>query len=126
MRWSPERVERLTQLWLEGLSASQIAEKLGEGITRNAVIGKAHRLNLKRKGEQVLVRPEPKPRKFEEPVVHQISMKNLEKWMCRWPTEIPGRYGLHVCGKTVQPGRQYCAEHCTQDYLIKRRSTVAA
>ena len=37
MQWSPERVETLTRLWSEGLSARQIAEKLGGGVTRNAV-----------------------------------------------------------------------------------------
>jgi len=45
MNWTDERVERLTKLWAEGLSASQIAAQLG-GVSRNAVIGKVHRLNL--------------------------------------------------------------------------------
>lgn len=43
--WTPERVERLTQLWAEGLSCSMIAFVMG-GVTRNAVIGKVHRLKL--------------------------------------------------------------------------------
>ncbi len=46
MGWTDERVELLKKLWLEGLSASQIAGVLGEGVTRNAVIGKVHRLKL--------------------------------------------------------------------------------
>lgn len=46
MSWTEERVERLSRLWLEGRSASQIAGELGEGVTRNAVIGKVHRLGL--------------------------------------------------------------------------------
>lgn len=45
MSWTDERVERLKTLWSEGLSASQIAAELG-GVTRNAVIGKVHRLGL--------------------------------------------------------------------------------
>lgn len=45
MSWTDERVEQLKKLWLDGLSASQIAQELG-GITRNAVIGKVHRLGL--------------------------------------------------------------------------------
>lgn len=45
MSWTTERVERLTKLWADGLSASQIAADLG-GVTRNAVIGKVHRLGL--------------------------------------------------------------------------------
>ena len=45
MTWTDERVEQLKKLWSDGLSASQIAAELG-GITRNAVIGKVHRLGL--------------------------------------------------------------------------------
>lgn len=44
--WTEDRVERLAKLWGEGLSASQIAAVLGGGVTRNAVIGKVHRLGL--------------------------------------------------------------------------------
>ncbi len=46
MSWTDERVERLGKLWIEGRSASQIAAELGEGVSRNAVIGKIHRLGL--------------------------------------------------------------------------------
>ena len=49
MAWTYERVEMLTILWKNGNSASQIAKELGEGVSRNAVIGKAHRLNLSAK-----------------------------------------------------------------------------
>ena len=45
MAWTEERVEQLKKLWTEGLSASQIAKRLGD-VTRNAVIGKVHRLGL--------------------------------------------------------------------------------
>lgn len=47
MSWTDERIEMLRQLWENGLTASQIADKLGQGLSRNAVIGKAHRLGLK-------------------------------------------------------------------------------
>lgn len=49
--WTAERVERLTALWAEGLSASQIATQLG-GVSRNAVIGKVHRLKLSGRATQ--------------------------------------------------------------------------
>ncbi|WP_041544316.1 GcrA family cell cycle regulator [Chelativorans oligotrophicus] len=49
MNWTDERVEQLKKLWSEGLSASQIAAQLG-GVSRNAVIGKVHRLKLSARG----------------------------------------------------------------------------
>ena len=51
MGWTDERVELLKKLWAEGLSASQIAAELG-GVTRNAVIGKVHRLQLSGRAKQ--------------------------------------------------------------------------
>ncbi len=49
MSWTDDRVEKLKQLWGDGMSASQIAKALGE-VTRNAVIGKVHRLGLSNRG----------------------------------------------------------------------------
>ena len=49
MTWTPERLATLTTMWNEGASASRIARSLG-GVTRNAVIGKVHRLGLHTKG----------------------------------------------------------------------------
>jgi len=46
MSWSDDRVAILKRLWGEGKTAAEIAKQLGEGVTRNAVIGKAHRLKL--------------------------------------------------------------------------------
>ena len=65
MSWTDERVELLKKLWAEGLSASQIAGELG-GVTRNAVIGKVHRLGLS--GRAKTARPStPRPRKPRAP-----------------------------------------------------------
>ena len=50
MAWTEERIRQLRELWSEGQSASKIAEKLG-GVTRNAVIGKIHRLGLSNRSE---------------------------------------------------------------------------
>ncbi|MFG1424034.1 GcrA family cell cycle regulator [Roseixanthobacter liquoris] len=60
MSWNDERVELLKKLWGEGLSASQIAGELG-GITRNAVIGKVHRLGLSGRAKSTV--PAARPRK---------------------------------------------------------------
>ena len=57
MSWNDERVDLLSKLWLEGRSASQIAAELGLGVTRNAVIGKVHRLGLS--GRAKLAAPTP-------------------------------------------------------------------
>jgi GcrA cell cycle regulator len=58
--WTDERVETLKRLWLEGLSASQIAGILGEGVTRNAVIGKVHRLKLSGRAKPASASPRPR------------------------------------------------------------------
>src|SRR3954467_4080076 len=57
MGWTDERVELLKKLWMEGFSASQIAGELGEGVTRNAVIGKVHRLKLSGRAKPASVAP---------------------------------------------------------------------
>src|SRR5437764_6386009 len=64
MGWTDERVETLKKLWLEGLSASQIAKQLG-GVTRNAVIGKVHRLGLA--GRATPSRPAKRPVRASRP-----------------------------------------------------------
>lgn len=56
MNWTDERVELLKKLWSEGLSASQIAAQLG-GVSRNAVIGKVHRLKLSGRGKTTTAAP---------------------------------------------------------------------
>ena len=52
MSWTEERIERLKKMWHEGATASQIADELG-GVSRNAVIGKAHRLGLEQRPSPV-------------------------------------------------------------------------
>lgn len=60
--WTDERVEHLKKLWSDGLSASQIAAEIGGGVTRNAVIGKVHRLGLSGRGKAKAASPQ-RPRK---------------------------------------------------------------
>ena len=62
MSWTDERIERLKGLWTKGMTASHIADELG-GVSRNAVIGKAHRLGLQSRPSPVKANePEPKPK----------------------------------------------------------------
>lgn len=78
--WSDERVETLKKLWMEGLSASQIAGELGQGVTRNAVIGKVHRLKLSARAKPTNSAPRarpaarPAPRRVASP---SASMSNM-------------------------------------------------
>ena len=67
LSWTDDRVELLKKLWTEGLSASQIAGRLGAGVTRNAVIGKVHRLNLSGRVQQQRSAQPRAPRKQREP-----------------------------------------------------------
>jgi GcrA cell cycle regulator len=71
MGWTEERVELLKKLWLEGLSASQIAGVLGEGVTRNAVIGKVHRLKLS--GRAKPASSAPRVRQTPRPAARRVA-----------------------------------------------------
>ncbi|MBR2574578.1 MAG: GcrA cell cycle regulator [Loktanella sp.] len=66
MSWTDERVETLKKMWGDGQSASQIAKELG-GVTRNAVIGKVHRLGLSNRAGTGAAAPAAKPAPKEKP-----------------------------------------------------------
>ena len=119
MVWTPDRIEMLQSLWREGHSASAIAEKLG-GISRNAVIGKAHRLFLP-------ARPSPIKRDETKPAAPQRAshtpVQQVGSQGCVWPIGDPKTEGFHFCGEPADPGRPYCPTHCTQAY--QRREEAA-
>ena len=76
MSWTQERVDLLRRLWLEGLSAAQVAAELGEGVTRNAVIGKIHRLGLAERGKPAAT-PRPRAARPTRPAADQsVSRSN--------------------------------------------------
>ena len=109
MVWSDHRVEQLKSLWNEGKSASQIADLLGD-VTRNAVIGKAHRLGLSS-------RPSPIKRKtFILPLGNER--------MCQWPIGNPGDPDFRFCSQSAEPGRPYCHQHCALAYRRKAESAA--
>ncbi len=68
MSWNDERVDLLSRLWLEGRSASQIAAELGDGVTRNAVIGKVHRLGLSSRIKPAILPSEPQTARLKKEV----------------------------------------------------------
>ena len=146
MAWTDERIAQLKAGWEGGMTASQIAEQLGEGVTRNAVIGKAHRLGLESRpspvkgGEEVVeaapapvaapsvAAPRPTP-PAPAPVVKAAAKKpartgkaarttllDLNEKICKWPIGHPGDADFHFCGKPVQAGFPYCTEHCLVAY----------
>ena len=75
MSWTDERVEMLKKLWADGLSASQIAAELG-GITRNAVIGKVHRLGLSGRAKSPSS-SSPRPRKARSSGMMRVSRPSM-------------------------------------------------
>ncbi len=89
LNWSDDRVEQLKSLWTEGLSASQIARALG-GVTRNAVIGKVHRLGLAgRASPSRSERPRlPMAPKVQTMRSHLPAVPVVRKTRCNWMTAI--------------------------------------
>ncbi len=137
MAWNDERVELLKKYWAEGLSASQIASKMG-GVTRNAVIGKVHRLGLSGRAtpakpqrgcdlefeteeapaagfqrteiEPLIVEPE-----FTAPAAiisgDLATVATLKTNMCKWPIGDPAKDDFHFCGQSAPTGKPYCGYH---------------
>lgn len=118
MAWTDEKIEKLKKLWGKGLTASQIAAEIGDGITRNAVIGKAHRLKLPSRPSPVKGAATPKVEKPEEPKketpveAKRTSLLELTEQTCKWPIGHPGDPDFYFCGKPSRPGVPYCREHC--------------
>ena len=111
--WTKTKVEKLTKLWEKGVSARDIASKLGE-ISRNAVIGKANRLGLSKKKKAAIT--------FKSKKVVDISVLVPNMSGCKWPIGHPGDADFYFCGKPVHPGKPYCLEHCAVAYRRKDNS----
>lgn len=134
MAWTEDRVEKLRELWDKGLSASQIAKELAEGVTRNAVIGKAHRMGLASRPSPVKsdpakraaaaakkkAAPKKEPAKVVAPATGKVSILDLTESMCKWPIGHPGEANFHFCGKPSQPSFPYCANHCVEAYQVQQ------
>ena len=107
--WTKTKVEKLSKLWGQGVSARDIATKLGD-ISRNAVIGKANRLGLSKKLSSE-----------DKTIKKEINAASLVPNMngCKWPIGHPGDNDFYFCGKPVIPGKPYCGEHCLNAYRRK-------
>ncbi len=130
MSWTDEKVEKLKELWSKGHTASQIAEVLGD-TTRNAVIGKAHRLNLEarapskqtnkpttfkknKKTQQNMSRRS----KFKSLLLDKnfepekpTSLEELNETTCRWPIGHPDEENFYFCGRKPEENFSYCKLH---------------
>lgn len=122
MAWTEDRVDTLKTLWNEGLSASQIAGKLG-GVTRNAVIGKVHRLGLSGRAAPAkpkAVEPKAAPAPVRErsvpmdPATFGLGKRTVSSIganECKWPIGDPASADFHFCGQGAAGGKPYCAYH---------------
>jgi GcrA cell cycle regulator len=147
MEWTEDRIETLRSLWMQGLTASQIAERLGS-VSRNAVIGKAHRLGvsarpspIKRETARTIPlhrAPAAPPAAAAAPVIHAPAPPAPQPPVhrsaapqagggsktCMWPVGDPKQSDFHFCGAQAEAGRPYCSQHCAAAY--HKRSVDAA
>lgn len=136
--WTDDRVQTLSRLWREGLSASQIACALSGGITRNAVIGKVHRLGLSGRGKPSTPRARPpreprrgrirrpptppscglrwlEPARASPPRRGTATVLSVRRGQCRWPIGDPLAVDFSICGSPAVRGA-YCAGHAEIAY----------
>ncbi|MEM9344567.1 MAG: GcrA family cell cycle regulator [Pseudomonadota bacterium] len=104
MSWTDERVELLKKMWSEGQSASQIAKELG-GVTRNAVIGKVHRLGLSNRTNAQPAKPAKEKEKAERPVTAKATAKVAEPAEAapERPAPPPARKAIIPAGQPLPP-----------------------
>ena len=142
MGWDESKVLKLKELWGKGNTASQIAEIIG-GVSRNAVIGKAHRLNLSAKiktrsampnkgFEKSLENniPSRKSRKsrFKSLIIEKDfepenpkQLEELDESLCKWPIGHPNETNFYFCGRTSLKDFSYCKLHLLYAFQPKNR-----
>ena len=141
MSWTEDKVEKLKELWGKGSTASQIAIILG-GVSRNAVIGKAHRLNLSAKIKTRSAIPNKelgksfenknfssrKSRKsrFRSLIIEKDfepenpkQLEELDENLCKWPIGHPNESDFYFCGRSSLKDFSYCKLHLLYAYQPK-------
>ena len=141
MSWTDEKVAKLKELWGKGSTASQIAEVIG-GISRNAVIGKAHRLNLSAKiktrsvssnenfentiDKKSIKSNKGRRSKFKSLIIEKDfepenpkTLEELDENSCKWPIGHPNEKSFYFCGRTSLKDFSYCKLHLLYAYQPK-------
>ena len=141
MSWDEEKIAKLKEMWGKGNTASQISEIIG-GISRNAVIGKAHRLNLSAKiktrakssnqnlrsnSESLKIQTgRNKRNKFKSLIIEKDfepenpkQLEELDDNSCKWPIGHPDEKNFYFCGRSSLKDFSYCKLHLLYAYQPK-------
>jgi GcrA cell cycle regulator len=141
MSWNDEKVAKLKELWGRGNTANQIAEIIG-GLSRNAIIGKAHRLNLSAKikarsstsSQNYQSNPEEnnskqkqgRKSKFKSLIIEKDfepenpkKLEELDESSCKWPIVHPEEETFYFCGRSSLKDFSYCKLHLLYAYQPK-------
>ena len=146
MNWNDEKIAKLKELWGKGSTASQIAEIIG-GITRNAVIGKAHRLKLASKiktrntsstqsynnsEENNFKQVRGRKSKFKSLLIEKDfepenpkKLEELDESSCKWPIGHPEETSFYFCGRSSLKDFSYCKLHLLYAYQPKGKKEEA-
>ena len=148
MSWTDEKVAKLKELWGNGSTASQIAEIIG-GISRNAVIGKAHRLNLSAKiktrtassnqsfenirEDRNIKNKRSRKSKFKSLIIEKDfepenpkQLEELDENSCKWPIGHPDEESFYFCGRSSLKDFSYCKLHLLYAYQPKGKKDEGA
>ena len=141
MSWTEEKVTKLKELWGKGNTASEIANIIG-GISRNAVIGKAHRLNLSAKiktrtatsnqdfetsvEDKKNISKRGRKNKFRSLIIEKDfepenpkQLEELDENSCKWPIGHPDENSFYFCGRSSLKDFSYCKLHLLYAYQPK-------
>ena len=148
MSWNEEKVNKLKELWGKGNTASQIAEIIG-GVSRNAVIGKAHRLNLSAiiktrtatsnqnfenslEEKNIKVKRSGKS-KFKSLIIEKDfepenpkQLEELDESSCKWLIGHPDEKSFYFCGRSSLKDFSYCKLHLLYAYQPKGKKEEVA